>query len=62
LILIFLALLFIFIVVPVSLILQRAVPVTVYILMFIVFGLAHMFLFNIYRSLVDESESSTKNK
>lgn len=53
--------LFILVVVPVSLIFQRAVPLTVYIIMFVIFGLAHMYLFNMYRSLVDESEATSKN-
>ena len=53
---------FLIVVIPVSLLFQRLVPITVYITMFILFGLGHMYMFNLYRSLVDDSESSTARK
>lgn len=54
-ILIFLTLIFIFlmIVVPVALIWQRIIPITVYATIFGLFGVMHVMLFTLYRSLVD---------
>lgn len=46
---------FLCIVIPIALIWQRLVPMTVYIVLIVLFGVWHVVSFNIYRSLVDES-------
>jgi hypothetical protein len=55
-----LVLVFVAFVIPVSLIWQRIVPVTVYAMLFLMFGLFHMYAFNLYRSLIDEPERTSK--
>jgi uncharacterized protein YacL len=52
-----LILLFLLVVTPVSLISQRLIPVVVYIMLIVLFGVMHIMLFSLYRSLVDAKQS-----
>jgi hypothetical protein len=56
-----LIMLFFVVVLPISLIYQRIVPLAVYLTVTVLFGLGHILFFNLYRSLIDESEP-TKSK
>lgn len=52
-----LVLIFFTVVIPVSLIWQRIIPVTVYVVLFALFGVMHTLFFSLYRSLVDEKQA-----
>lgn len=45
---------FMFVVLPLAIVLQRAVPLAVYTMLVLLFGLMHVALFNLYRSLIDD--------
>ena len=57
-----LTVLFFVIVLPLSIVYQRIVPLAVYITLTVLFGLGHILFFNLYRSLIDESEPTAKSK
>jgi hypothetical protein len=52
-----LILLFFCVAIPVSLIWQRLIPATVYVAIFMLFGIMHVMLFSLYRNLVDARQS-----
>lgn len=45
---------FMFVVLPVAIVLQRAVPLVVYTMLVVLFGVIHVAFFNLYRSLIDD--------
>jgi hypothetical protein len=53
--------LFVVIVFPVALLWQRIIPLTVYLTVMAIFCIGNILFFNLYRSLIDESKSQTKN-
>jgi hypothetical protein len=54
--------LFFIVVLPISIIYQRIVPLFVYITVTVLFGLGHILFFNLYRSLIDESDPAKQSK
>lgn len=56
-ILVILVMLFFSIALPVSLLWQRLIPATVYITIFMLFGVMHVMLFSLYRNIVDARQS-----
>lgn len=52
-----LVILFFCVAIPVSLIWQRLIPATVYVTIFMLFGVMHVMLFSLYRNLVDARQS-----
>ncbi len=49
---------FVAVVVPLALLWQRIVPITVYGMLVLLFGIGHVAQFNLYRSLINESQKS----